>query len=187
MDKININNLSGKCLAATPATEGVFAKSLVYICSHNSDGAFGVVINKPYKGLSFADLSFNLPFGNCSDNKRQVYNGGPLERDKGFILHDDSYEDVLGFPISDGIRVSSSPEILQAITTGKGPENFLIILGYAGWVSGQLENEISQNLWMVTPASRELVFNTQPEDKWALALSSLGINSSNLSLPLGHS
>ncbi len=187
MDKININNLSGKCLAATPTTEGIFAKSLVYICSHNEDGAMGLIINKPLKGLSFADLSFNLPFSNCLGNRMQIFNGGPLEHEKGFILHDDSYNDILGFPISEGIRVSSSPEILQAITSGKGPDNFMIVLGYAGWLPNQLENEISQNLWLVTAASQELIFNAQPEDKWTLALSSLGINSSNLSLPLGHS
>ena len=89
--------------------------------------------------------------------------------------------------MGDGIRISSSPDILQHSATGMGPERFLIALGYAGWAPGQLEAEISQNMWMITPATQEIIFHTQVEDKWSMALSSLGINETNLTTPLGHS
>lgn len=110
-----------------------------------------------------------------------------MERDKGFIIHDQSYSDAKSFEVANGISVTSSPEIIQAITTGHAPKNFMIVLGYAGWLPNQLENEISQNLWMVVPATHELLFKTPIDDRWALSLLSLGINATNLCLPIGHS
>lgn len=187
MDKINIHNLSGKCLAAMPGTEGSFAKALVYVCSHSEEGAMGFIVNKPYTNVSFNELSFDLLFGKSSNQIIPIFQGGPLEREKGFIIHDDSYKDSSCLSMGDGIRISSSPDILQHIATGMGPERFLIALGYAGWAPGQLEAEISQNMWMITPATQEIIFHTQVEDKWSMALSSLGINETNLTIPLGHS
>lgn len=187
MDKININNLSGKCLAAMPATEGSFAKSLIYICSHSEEGAMGFVVNKPYENISFNELSFGLPLGAPAGGYIPVFQGGPLEKEKGFIIHDDSYTDSSCFNSEGSIRISSSPDILQNIATGRGPKRFLVVLGYAGWMPGQLEAEISKNLWVITPASQEIIFNNLSEDKWSLALSSLGINDTNFSMPLGHS
>lgn len=187
MDKININNLSGKCLAAMPSVDGVFAKSLVYVCSHNAEGAMGFVVNKLYEGIKFNELSFGSSFNNSQYLQIPVFQGGPLEKEKGFIMHDESYDSDSCFNIGSGIKISSSSDILHDITLGKGPKNFMIVLGYAGWMPNQLENEISQNLWVITQASPELIFNTPIEDRWSLALSSLGINDSNFYLPLGHS
>ena len=188
MDKININNLTGKCLAAMPSLEGSFAKSLIYICSHSSDGAMGLIINKPYQNLTFADLSYSLsPDTKHNPQCPLIMQGGPLEREKGFILHDNTYCDSTTYNIADDIKISSSHQVVQNIISGQSPDNFMIILGYAGWIPQQLENEISNNLWAVIPASQQLIFNVSPEDKWSFALSCLGIDNSNFSLPLGHS
>jgi len=188
MDKININNLAGKCLAALPSTEGLFAKSLVYICTHNDDsGAMGLILNKPYPDITLNELTSNIFSNTGIGITAPILQGGPLERDKGFIIHDESYIDSTSFRISDGIVVSSSTNILHNIAVNKEPLNFLIVLGYCGWIPGQLENEISQNRWLIVPTTPELVFQTPVEEKWSLALSSLGINNSNFTLPLGHS
>ena len=187
MDKINISNLSGKCLVALPTANSNFYETIVYICSHNKDGAMGFIINKPHTTFTFSEISFNLPFSNQIGPSIPIFQGGPMERDKGFIIHDQSYSDAKSFEVANGISVTSSPEIIQAITTGHAPKNFMIVLGYAGWLPNQLENEISQNLWMVVPATHELLFKTPIDDRWALSLLSLGINATNLCLPIGHS
>ncbi|MBQ8677639.1 MAG: YqgE/AlgH family protein [Alphaproteobacteria bacterium] len=187
MDKININNLRGKCLAAMPSLEGQFARSLIFVCSHSSEGAMGFVVNKPFPNMSFSELTFNLPFVSKSGEIIPLYQGGPMERDKGFVLHDDSliYDDT--FLAGEGVCITSSPQILQDISTQRGPKRCMIVLGYAGWTSGQLEAEIAQNMWMVTSLPPQWLFADEAADKWAYALASLGVEKASLSLPLGHS
>lgn len=187
MDKININNLTGKCLAAMPATEGTFANSLVLICSHSPEGAMGLIINRPIENISFSELAYSLPLNSKTNQPIPLYNGGPLEKEKGFIIHDASKTYTESYAINDNIYITSSPQVLQDISLNNGPENFLITLGFSGWMPQQLENEISQNFWLITEASPELVFSENPNSKWDFALSSLGINKSNFSIPLGHS
>lgn len=187
MDKIDINNLSGKCIAALPSTEGYFAKSLIYICSHNSTGAMGFVINSTFSELTFNNLAISFPQSNCIHSDIPLYKGGPVECEKGFILHDASYNSSNSMLISKDIKISSSKEIIQDIIQGNGPDNFLIILGCCAWIPQQLETEISQNKWLITPATPELIFHIPSENRWNFALSSLGINNSNLNFPLGHS
>lgn len=187
MDKININNLTGKCLAAMPSCEGTFARSLVLVCSHSNDGAMGLIINRPMENISFSDLTFTLPQNSTNLPTQLLYNGGPLEREKGFIIHDNSKVYADSFAINDSIYITSSPHVLQDISANSGPQRFMITLGFAGWMPSQLENEISQNYWLITEATPELVFADSTTDKWSFALSSLGINNANFSLPLGHS
>lgn len=187
MDKININNLTGKCLAAMPSTEGAFARALVLICSHSAEGAMGLIINRPFENISFNELTYSLPLNPQTNQPIPIYNGGPLEKEKGFIIHDSEKIYPESYAINDNIYITSSPKVLQDISSNTGPQNFLITLGFAGWMPSQLENEISQNFWLVTEATPELVFSDTQSDKWSFALSSLGINQSNFSLPLGHS
>lgn len=187
MDKININNLTGKCLAAMPTVEGSFAHSLVLICSHSAEGAMGLIINRPFENMSFGELAYSLPLDSKTNLPIPLYNGGPLEKEKGFIIHDAGKTYPDSYAINDNIYITSSPQILQDISLQKGPREFLITLGFAGWMPSQLENEISGNLWLVTEATPELVFLDSSADKWNFALSSLGINKTNFSLPLGHS
>lgn len=187
MDKIDINNLAGKCIAALPSTEGYFAKSLIYICSHDSSGAMGLVVNSVFPELTFNNLAISFSPNNCLNSEIPLYQGGPLEREKGFILHDTSYNSTESLTISKDIKISSSRQIIQDIIQGQGPDNFLIVLGCCAWIPQQLETEISQNKWLITPASTELIFHIPTENRWNFALSSLGINNSNLNFPLGHS
>ncbi|MBE6467666.1 MAG: hypothetical protein E7004_03640 [Alphaproteobacteria bacterium] len=188
MNKIDINNLTGKCLVATPNSDGEFAQSVIYICSHGKDGAMGFIINHRLKEFSFSDLAVELPFP-FKDKSLPIslYQGGPLDKTKGFILHSDEYQIADSINISSGISVSSSLEVLQDIACGKGPKQRIIALGYAGWAPEQLEKEILNNQWVVVDANQDLVLGDKDSIKWEQALSSLGINNLNFSDSLGHS
>ncbi len=187
MDKIDITNLSGKCLISQPSVDDDFAGSVIYICSHNTDGAMGFVINKRFRDISFSELTAELPFNfNNLTSPISLYNGGPLERAKGFILHSNDYSLHDSLSVGGGITVSSSLEVLRDIAAGNGPKQLIIALGYAGWAPQQLENEIAANRWLVTNASPELVLSDN-EDKWTHAMSSLGLDFNNFSLYCGRS
>ncbi len=188
MNKIDISNLTGKCLISMPNTEGEFANSVIYICSHDKNGAMGFVVNKRITDISFQDIASALPF-NLKNNFSPInlYNGGPLEKGKGFILHSDEYQLSESLNTGGGIMVSSSFTILQDIASGHGPKQRIIILGYAGWAPSQLEHEIQNNLWMVTEASPDLVLGCDDDTKWSKAFSNLGINNISLFSSIGHS
>ena len=188
MLKLDINNLTGKCLIAMPNSQDDFAGTVIYICSHGDDGAMGFVINKRVKDFSFCDLASELPwtFGDIPP-PIGLYNGGPLERGKGFILHSDEYKLNDSLNTGGGIMVSSSLAVLHDIAVGNGPKQRIIALGYAGWAPHQLENEIANNLWLITNATPELVLGSDDDTKWQRAISSLGIDSYNLTPCCGHS
>ncbi len=187
-NKIDAQNLTGKCLISMPDVTGSFAETVVYICSHNADGAMGFIINKRIKEFSFSDLAVESPF-EIKNNLSPInlYQGGPLEKNKGFILHSDDYINTDSLNTGGGIMVSSSLGILHDIALGKGPKKRIIALGYAGWTPNQLENEIANNLWLITHATSELVLGSNDSTKWSQALSSLGITFDNLAPSFGHS
>ena len=188
MNKIDINNLTGKCLISMPDASEIFSGSVIYICSHGPDGAMGFIINKRIKDFAFSDLATDLPDDIKNKNiTLSLYHGGPLDSNKGFILHSDEYQINNSLNTGGGIMVSSSLEVLKDISTGTGPQKSIITLGYSGWAPNQLENEIKNNLWMVTNATPELVLGTNDEDKWSLAMSTLGISNENLTPTFGHS
>ena len=188
MNSIDIKNLTGKCLISSPTTQDYFSETVIYICSHNADGAMGFIVNKRVKDFSFQDLAIDLPI-NFKEfpNPINLYNGGPLERTKGFILHSDEYKIEDSLNTGGGIMVSSSLAVLKDIALGKGPEKRIIALGYAGWAPEQLEREIANNLWLITNATPELVLDNNDDAKWQNAISSLGIDFSNWTSFLGHS
>ena len=188
MEKESFTYLTGKCLISTlQVNDDNFAKSVIYICSHTQNGAMGFVINKKIKEFSFADLDTQLPidFKNPS-TPIDLYQGGPLDKVRGFVLHSTDYlrEDTL--EPGGGIAISSSMEILTDIAFGAGPKSNIIALGYANWAPNQLEQEIINNQWLVVPASPELVFKTKDEDKWQTALNIAGIDLARLSTTGGH-
>ena len=188
MNKIDINNLTGKCLVAMPDTNGEFAQSVIYICSHGKDGTMGFIINHRLKEFSFSDLAVELPFS--IKNKSlpiSLYQGGPLDKNKGFILHSDEYQISDSINTGGGIAVSSSLEVLKDIAEGKGPKQRIIALGYAGWAPEQLEKEILNNQWLIINADKDLVLNEKDTLKWEKALSSLGIDNINFPNIYGHS
>ena len=186
MNKIDINDLTDKCLVAMPGTNGDFAQSVIYICSHNKDGAMGFVINHRLKEFSFSDLAIDVPF-TLKNQSIDLYLGGPLDKTKGFILHSDDYQISDSINADSGIAISSSLEILKDIASGKGPKQKIIALGYAGWAPEQLEKEILNNQWLVINANKDLVLNEKDSLKWEKALSLLGIDNINFSNTYGHS
>jgi len=177
------NFLTGKCLAAMPnMADERFANTLIYICSHTENGAMGFVVNKKITEFSFADLAGQLPIANLNPNLPiDLYQGGPLEKVRGFVIHSTDYVKDDTVVIDDNIAISSSIDIITDIAFGVGPKDNLIALGYASWAPHQLEQEIIQNTWMVINPTPELVFRTKDEDKWHKALEDLGIDIDRLS------
>ena len=188
MEKDNSYNLAGKCLISAPSLQNEpFAKSVIYICSHTPNGTMGFMINKKIKEFSFSDLATQMPI----DFKQPIapidlYQGGPLDKVRGFVIHSTDYTKGESIAPGGGIAISSSMEILADIAIGFGPKETLIALGYANWAPNQLEQEIINNQWFVAPASPELVFRTKDEEKWQTAINAIGIDLSRFTDVFGR-
>lgn len=171
--------LSGKFLISMPGSEDdCFAQSVIYICSHSQEGAMGFVINKKLKDFSFSDLAVKLPDVHNKSflESMFLYQGGPLEKIRGFVLHTSDYQKPGTFRIDSNISISSSLDILTDIAYGSGPKENLIALGYSGWEPNQLERELLENRWLIAPANPELMFNTPDEWKWERAIEESGLD-----------
>ena len=155
-----------------------FSHSLIYLCAHSSDGAMGLIVNKPSVEMSFETLIDQLPIentGNLSDIR--VHFGGPVEVGRGFVLHSPDFQsDMTTLQVDEAFAMTATLDVLESIALGTGPEKSLIVLGYSGWGPGQLEREIAENGWLVCKARSDLVFDTPDSDKWESALGSLGIS-----------
>ncbi len=184
------NSLANHFLIAMPQLQGAyFANSVTYLWQHNQDGALGIVINKP-SGASVADI-FNELNIVCSIDapefkNRLVLAGGPVERDKGFIIHDSGHIWESSIRVSPTLSICTSQQILQDIAAGNGPEHFLLALGCAGWDAGQLEQEIVANSWLTVPANDALIFSPDYKNKRSSAAALLGIDLNQLSPEAGH-
>jgi putative transcriptional regulator len=188
--------LDGQMLIAMPAMRDErFARSLIYICAHSSDGAMGIVVNQAAGNVKFPDLLVQLEVIPAKDliqlpssaETVKVLKGGPVETGRGFVLHSaDFFIENSTLPIDDGICLTATLDILKAIARGKGPESAVLALGYAGWAPGQLENEITENGWLNCDADTELIFGTDVELKYEKAMRKLGIDLGKLSSDAGH-
>ena len=188
--------LDGQMLIAMPTMRDErFARSLVYICAHSSDGAMGIVVNQPASNVKFPDLLVQLEVIPAKDliqlprsaGTVKVLKGGPVETGRGFVLHSaDFFIENSTLPIDDGICLTATLDILKAIARGKGPESAVLALGYAGWAPGQLESEIQENGWLNCDADSELIFGKDIEHKYEMALRKLGIDLGMLSSDAGH-
>ena len=166
-----------------------FDRAVVYICTHNHEGAMGIVINHPVNDLDFPDLMKQLKITTDPGVEApdiQIHAGGPVETGRGFVLHSADYVQDTSIIISQTIALTATVDILRAMANGEGPNHQLLALGYAGWSAGQLEQEVEQNAWLCADADDELIFNTQLGDKWPLAMRMLGIDISMLSGSAGH-
>jgi putative transcriptional regulator len=170
-----------------------FEQSVSYICEHNNEGAMGIVINRPTT-LTFADLceQLEIEITDTDTAGYPVFDGGPVETERGFILHSPLGEWESTLAVTKDIGLTMSQDIIQAIAEGydannKPPENFIITLGYAGWSADQIEDEIAENVWLNVPASQDILFHTPIEQRWMAAAASLGINLQQLSSDIGHS
>ncbi|MEJ8473512.1 YqgE/AlgH family protein [Roseibium algae] len=188
--------LEGQFLIAMPnMDDGRFDHSVIYMCSHTEQGAMGLVLNQVARHLNLEDLLFQLSILDNDSAVRlppkvremNVHKGGPVEVERGFVLHTDDYVlDKSTLEINDGICLTATLEILKAMADGRGPESALLALGYSGWAPGQLESEIQANGWLTSPASKELVFDPVSENKWQKALQSIGIDPAMLFGEAGH-
>ena len=161
-----------------------FSGTLTYICEHNEQGAMGIIINRPIE-LSLAELLSQLELP-LKGQEATIYAGGPVEQERGFILHNDTREWEASMETSSSLKLTSSKDILQAISEDDGPDNFLIALGYAGWSEGQLEQELAENTWLFCPASHDIIFHKKNHEKLPLAMSKMGIDLNQLSGQIGH-
>lgn len=188
--------LDGQLLIAMPGMQDTrFARTVVYICAHSADGAMGITINKAASEITFKDLLVQLdilPDGptiklpDCA-GRMKVHRGGPVETTRGFVLHSaDYFSESSTLPIDDDVCLTATLEILKAIANGRGPENALLALGYAGWAPGQLENEIQANGWLFCPASAEIIFDPDLNAKYDRALATLGVDPARLASDAGH-
>jgi putative transcriptional regulator len=180
--------LAGCLLAATPTLqESCFARSLIYLCAHNESGAMGIIINYPVASVSIKDVFAQLEIDAVpSSGAFPIHFGGPVEANRGFVVHNEDYSAEDSLIRKNGVAVTASLSILQDLAKGTGPRQGMLVLGYAGWSPGQLESEIEAGSWIVVPATKQLVFDTDNELKWNVALSSLGIDLGHYSSDVGH-
>lgn len=186
--RANNGYLAGQLLVATSVIEsGCFQKSVIYVFAHNAEGAMGLILNQPLELLNYAALveGVSLP-PEASKKQIPVFFGGPVERSRGFVIHTNDYQRENTLFTSGDLGVTASSAILHDLVEGRGPKNAALIVGYAGWSAGQLEQEIMQNSWITVPASANLVFNTENDLKWATASKSLGFDMAALSTTAGH-
>ena len=182
--------LRDQFLIAMPALEDDnFQRSVTYICEHTEDGAIGIVLNRP-ADVTLGDLlsHMELPCSTTVPASTPVYLGGPVQRERGFILCRAGPEETIdeGLRVSSEIVVSTSRELLRSIADGRGPSRYLIALGYAGWGGGQLEQELADNSWLTGPADPEIIFELACEQRWQAAARKLGIDIHLIANLAGH-
>jgi putative transcriptional regulator len=185
-------NFSNHFLIAMPAmADPFFAKSLAYICEHNERGAIGIVVNRPID-LTLSELfaQIQLPLNPAELQDMPVHFGGPVQTDRGFVLHAPAGQWQSTLAVSGGMSLTTSKDVLQAVGEGQGPHNLLVTLGYAGWSQGQLEEELAQNAWLTVeatePVSGRILFGMPAEERLPAAMALLGIDYATLSEDAGH-
>ena len=181
-------NLTHHFLIAMPAmVDPNFAHSLIYVCSHNEDSALGLVVNRPID-MTLAALfeQIEVPLENAALRAAPVHYGGPVQIDRGFVLHRPLGNWTSTLAISDDLGLTTSKDVLEALAAGEGPSDVLVSLGYAGWSAGQLEEELAQNAWLTVEADPDLMFSMPAEARLPAAMRRLGIDYSRLSEDVGH-
>ena len=188
--------LDGQMLIAMPAmSDERFARAVIYVCAHSTEGAMGIIVNQPAQNIKFPDLLVQLEVIPASERIElpvqaedvKVLKGGPVETGRGFVLHSaDFFIENSTLPIDEGICLTATLDILKAIARGNGPSNAVLALGYAGWAPGQLEQEIQENGWLHCAADRELIFGADTDAKYDKALRKIGIDLGQLSSESGH-
>lgn len=181
-------NLTHHFLIAMPSmADPHFARSLTYICEHNEKGALGLVVNRPIDmTLKALFEQIDIPLHDDACGEWPVYFGGPVQVDRGFVLHRPAGDWQSTLSVNGDIGLTTSRDVLQAVSEGKGPEQILVSLGYAGWAAGQLEQELSQNAWLTVAAEVDVIFNLPPERRFAAAMELLGVDIARLSDAAGH-
>ena len=184
-------NLTNQFLIAMPGMgDDTFSGAVVYLCEHTENGALGLVINKPID-ITLKNLfeKVELPLEIESLAEQPVFFGGPVQTERGFVLHDRNpdampYSSTLSIP--GGLEMTTSKDVLEALSNGHGPKRLLVTLGYTGWAAGQLEDELGRNGWLTVDASPEIIFDTPVAQRYGRAVSLLGFDPAMLSQQAGH-
>lgn len=181
-------NFTNHFLIAMPGmADPNFAHSLTYVCEHSRDGALGIVVNKPTDmTLSALLQQIDVPVADAAIGNAPVHFGGPVQVDRGFVLHRPLGNWQSTLAVSDALGLTTSKDVLEAVGRGEGPRDLLVSLGYAGWSAGQLEQEIAQNAWLTVEADVDLLFSTPAERRLPAAMQLLGIDFARLSDDVGH-
>lgn len=187
-------NFTHHFLIAMPGLEdAMFSKSVIYMCEHSERGALGLVINKP-SDINLKKLfeKVELPLHRVDLTQSPVFQGGPVQTERGFVLHESVvlpgneslYASTMTIP--GGLEMTTSKDVLEALSTGYGPRKVFVSLGYSSWGQGQLESEISDNSWLTVAADPAVIFDTPVEQRYASALKLLGLEAWMLSPEAGH-
>lgn len=181
-------SLTNHLLIAMPSlTDPNFSQTVTVVCEHTDKGALGIVVNKPLPmKLSDVLLQLNITPGNEDIAGKPVLRGGPVNTDRGFVLHRPGGKWDHSHRVSDTVQVTTSRDVLAAMARGEGPDDAFIALGYAGWEAGQLEHEIRENSWLSMPIDAGMVFNLPYEDRWTAAWRILGIDANMMSRVAGN-
>jgi putative transcriptional regulator len=180
---------SGQLLIAMPGiSDPRFERALILVCAHDEQHAMGVAVNRPVEGLTFPDLLTRLDIKSTIVLPPDlVLMGGPVERERGFVVHTDDYMVEHTLDIGEGLALTASREVLEAIASrNHKPRRAFLALGYAGWGAGQLEDEIKENVWLTCEPDDELVFDADYDHKWARALAKIGVDPDRLSAFAGR-
>ena len=181
-------NLTHHFLIAMPAmADPHFAHTLTFVCEHNADGALGIVVNRPIEmtlSALFEQIEVALP--DATLGRAPVLYGGPVQMDRGFVLHRPLGNWQSTLAVSDDLGLTTSKDVLEALARGEGPRDVLVSLGYAGWSAGQLEQELAANAWLTVAADPGVLFETAPQERLPAAMRLLGIDLSQLSEDVGH-
>ena len=197
MSTVHRMNLVNHFLIAMPSmADDTFARSVVYVCEHNEHGALGLIINKP-GGINMDDLfeRVDLPLSRGDLKRQPVFHGGPVQTERGFVLHDPVtaeglapdetiYASTLAVP--GGLEMTTSRDVLEAMSSGGGPRRASVMLGYSAWGAGQLEDEIADNAWLTVDADASLVFDVPVSQRYERALGLLGLQAWTLVSHAGH-
>ncbi len=174
----SVSSLSRQLLVALPSLDDAhFSRTVVLLCQHDDNGAMGIVINRASE-FSMGELfrQIEVEGGSPELQARTVLAGGPLHGERGYVLHDGARGWDSSIRLADGLSLTTSRDVLQAMAAGTGPVHALVALGYAGWGAGQLEREIADGSWMTAPADFELLFEQPLEQRWLAAAGRVGVN-----------
>jgi len=183
-------NLANHFLIAMPSMlDPVFGGTVIYLCEHNAKGALGVIINKPTDmtlDVLFDRIDLKLEIAPTQMSKKPVMFGGPVQVERGFVLHTPLRQFSSMMKVTDDVTLTTSKDVLEAVAAGKGPEQVLVTLGCAGWSAGQLEDEISRNGWLTVRAEPSILFDMPIADRFVAAIKLLGIDPMMLASEAGH-
>ena len=184
----DVTYLTGHLLIAMPTmADPNFTRTVTYVCEHNDKGALGIIINRPLQ-MDLAEVFQQLSLDGADPGlaSQIVVRGGPVQTERGFVLHDPAGDWDSTVAVSQLVHLTTSQDILAAMAAGQGPKRALMALGYAGWGAGQLEIEMGANAWLSVPANSAIIFDTPFEERWRESARLLGIDLVTLSSEAGH-